>query len=37
VTGQFQMAADNHNGLATDSLTVVTVKDGKWALATPPS
>ena len=37
VTGQFQMAADNHNGLATDSLTVVTVKDGKWALAASPS
>jgi branched-chain amino acid transport system substrate-binding protein len=37
VTGQFQMAADNHNGLATDSLTVVTVKDGKWALASPGS
>lgn len=37
ITGQFQMAADNHTGLATDSLTVVTVRDGKWALAGPPS
>jgi branched-chain amino acid transport system substrate-binding protein len=33
ITGEYRMAADNHTGLATDALTVVTVRDGKWAPA----
>lgn len=35
ITGVYNMSAKNHGGLATDSLSVVTVHDGKWKLVSP--
>lgn len=35
ITGVYHMSAQNHGGLATDSLSVVTVKDGNWELVSP--
>lgn len=32
-TGEFHMTAQDHSGLSMDALSVLTVKDGKWALA----
>jgi branched-chain amino acid transport system substrate-binding protein len=32
VTGSFTMSAEDHNGLKSDSLAIVEIKDGKWVL-----
>lgn len=32
-TGEFHMTAQDHSGLSMDALSVLTVKDGTWALA----
>jgi len=33
VTGMYQMSPDDHAGLSTDSLAVLTVENGEWTLA----
>lgn len=32
VTGTFNMSAEDHNGLKSDSLAIIEIKDGKWTL-----
>ncbi|BAU29361.1 amino acid/amide ABC transporter substrate-binding protein (HAAT family) [Aneurinibacillus soli] len=32
VTGTFNMSAQDHNGLKSDSLAIIEIKDGKWTL-----
>jgi branched-chain amino acid transport system substrate-binding protein len=32
VTGSFTMSAQDHNGLKSDSLAIIEIKDGKWVL-----
>ena len=33
ITGVYQMSPTNHTGISDDALTIVTVKGGKWTLA----
>jgi branched-chain amino acid transport system substrate-binding protein len=33
ITGEYTMSPDNHAGLSTDALAVLTVENGEWALA----
>lgn len=35
ITGVYHMSADDHGGLSTDSLSVITVRDGEWKLVSP--